>query len=197
MVSEHTLTWAGQEGRECEPQLLRFHTFRIKVESSDICRFLPNYSHTSAPIYSTIILIKCFITVHFRNQKSISLKPISSHYSLSFILLIIPTSLFLLPEDIIYCSLALSPLYNYGSNFSHSVVILNRSILDSQKYSNLVSKLYSGLGYNYWCLQQANTILSISNILIPYFFSLSDITQQPILIIHSQNPTLNLLISKP
>lgn len=109
MVSEHTLTWAGQEGRKCKPQLLRFHTFRIKVESLDISRFLPNYPHTSAPIYSTIILIKCFITVHFRNQKSISLKPISSHYSLS-ILLIIPRSLFLLPEDFIYCSLALSPL---------------------------------------------------------------------------------------
>lgn len=169
MVSEHTLTWAGQEGRKCKPQLLRFHSFRIKVESSDISRFLPNYSHTSAPIYSTITLIKCFITVHFRNQKSISLKPILSLYSLS-ILLIIPRSLFVLPEDfylLLTSTLSItSPFYNNGPNFSHSVVILNRSTLDSQKCSNLVNKLYSCLGYNYWCLQQANTILSISNILI-------------------------------
>lgn len=139
-------------------------------ESSYISRFLPNYSHTSAPIYSIIILIKCFITIHFRNQRSISFKPISSHYSLSFIPLIIPRSLFLLPEDFISCSLSTlsitSPLYNDGPNFSHSVVILDGSTLDSQKCSNLVNKLYSRLGYNYWCLQQANTILSISNILI-------------------------------
>lgn len=139
MISEHTLTWAGQEVRECEPQLLRFHTFRIKVESSDINRFLPNYSHTSTQIYSTIIcIINCFITIHFRNQKKhqfkthiITLFTILHSTDNSKVTLLITWRYYLLLTSTLSIT---SPLYNYGSNFSHFVVILNRTTLDSQVF---------------------------------------------------------------
>lgn len=142
------------------------------------------------PFYSSNTL-SLFMLVAKKNHQ---LKPIPSAYPLSFILLITSRSLFSLPKDFINCSLALSPLHNYGPNITCCpVVILNRSTFYSQKCSNLGNKLYSRLGYNHWCLQQANVSLSISDFLMPYLSSFNDIALQPTLIIHSHDPTLKVL----
>lgn len=151
--------------------------------------FIPQHQ-----ILSTILLFDYFITVHVSSQKNTYLKLIPSAYPLSFILLITPRSLFLLPKDFINCLLALSPLHNYDSSITCCpVVILNRSTFYSQRCSNFGNKLYSHLGYNYWCLQQTNVSLSISDFLMPYLFSFNDTALQPTLIIHSHDPTLKLL----
>ena len=116
MVSGHRLAWSGQEGRECVPHLLRFTLLGSK--SSGILRFLqvstkllPHVNTKSVPpLYSSNAL--SFI-VHFSNQKSTNLKPMSSDYPLSFSLLITPQSHLLLSKDFTSddtgCSLALSP----------------------------------------------------------------------------------------